>query len=74
MTLQVLNTMGMKCPMPILKLAVKAAYMNEGDVLEIRGDCPTLERDVRAWCDRLHKVLLAINLEEDNKKKIQIRF
>jgi tRNA 2-thiouridine synthesizing protein A len=65
--------MGMRCPMPILKLAVKAAYMHAGDVLEIQGDCPTLERDVRVWCDRLEKVLLGIHLEGEDTKKIQIQ-
>ena len=53
---EVLNTMGMRCPMPILKLAVRAAYMNTGDVLEIKGDCPTLERDIRVWCERLGNI------------------
>jgi tRNA 2-thiouridine synthesizing protein A len=69
-----LNTLGFRCPEPILKVAVKAAYMKPGDILEVHGDCPTFERDVRIWCERLHKVFLAMNEEEEGGKKIQIQF
>ena len=47
MAVEILDTIGLKCPQPILKIAVKAADMNLGDILEIIGDCPTFERDVR---------------------------
>ena len=39
----VLDTLGMKCPQPILEIAVKAADMKPGDILEILGDGPTFE-------------------------------
>jgi tRNA 2-thiouridine synthesizing protein A len=74
MQVEQLDTLGFKCPKPILEIAVKAAYMKPGDILEVRGDCPTFERDVRTWCERLHKVFLAIKDEEEGRKRIQIRF
>jgi len=74
MSLQVIDTLGLKCPQPVLKIAVQAPDMRPGDILEVLGDCPTLERDVRIWCDRLDKVFLAIKDEGGNAQRIQIQF
>ena len=72
--MEVLDTAGMKCPQPILKIAVKAPDMQPGDILEVLGDCPTFEKDVRKWCERLNKVLLSVQNEDRNRKRIQILF
>ncbi|MBW1927388.1 MAG: sulfurtransferase TusA family protein [Deltaproteobacteria bacterium] len=74
MAVKILDTLGLKCPQPVLKIAVKAPDMNPGDILEILGDCPTFEKDVRTWCERLGKIFLSIRDEEGNKKRIQIQF
>jgi tRNA 2-thiouridine synthesizing protein A len=74
MAVEVLDTLGMKCPQPVLKLAVKSPDMKPGDILEILGDCPTFERDVRIWCKRLGKVTLSVKDDGDDKKTIQIQF
>lgn len=74
MTVETLDTLGMKCPQPVLKLAVKAPDMEEGDILEILGDCPTFERDIRTWCQRLGKTLLSVQDEGGSRKRIQIQF
>ncbi len=74
MAVEILNTLGLKCPQPVLKIAVKAVDMKSGDILEVIGDCPTFERDVRVWCERLGKVLLSVKHEGADKKKIQIQF
>jgi tRNA 2-thiouridine synthesizing protein A len=71
---EVLDTLGMKCPQPVLKIAVIAPEMKPGDILEVLGDCPTFERDMRTWCERLKKVVLSIKDEGKNKKRIQIQF
>lgn len=69
-----LNTTGMKCPQPILKIAAMAPDIAPGDILEIDGDCPTFEQDVRTWCDRMKKVCMAVKDEGAGKKIIQIQF
>jgi tRNA 2-thiouridine synthesizing protein A len=71
---EVLDTLGQKCAQPVLKIAVKAPDMKQGDILEVLGDCPTFEKDVRRWCERLGKVLLSVKDEGQNKKRTQIRF
>jgi tRNA 2-thiouridine synthesizing protein A len=57
MAIETLDMLGMKCPQPVLKIAVKAPDMEPGEILEVLGDCPTFERDVRVWCERLGKTL-----------------
>jgi tRNA 2-thiouridine synthesizing protein A len=74
MAVEVLDMIGMKCPKPVLEIAVKAPEMKPGDILEVWGDCPTFEKDVRAWCKRLDKILLSVLDEGDGKKRIQIQF
>ena len=74
MIFQELNTMGLKCPHPLLKIAVKAAYMKRGEVLEVLGDCPTFEEDIRSYCKRLHKPLLSVRNEEESRTRVQIQF
>ncbi len=74
MSFEKLDMLGVKCPQPVLKIAVKAPEMKPGDILEVLGDCPTFEKDVRAWCNRLGKVLLSVVDEGNNKKRIQIQF
>ncbi len=74
MAVEVLDMLGMKCPQPVLKIAVKAPNMRPDDILEVLGDCPTFEKDVRAWCERLNKIFLSIKDEGESRKRIQIQF
>lgn len=74
MVTEILDTTGLKCPQPILKLATKSPEMRPGDILEVVGDCPTFEKDVRVWCERLHKTLLYIRSEGKGRVRAQIQF
>ena len=73
MAVQMLDTRGLKCPVPTLKITVLAVKMKTGDVLEVMADCPTFEKDVRDWCKRSQKILLWIR-EESLVKRCQIQF
>jgi tRNA 2-thiouridine synthesizing protein A len=74
MAVKILDTLGLKCPQPVMKIAVMAPDMRPGDILEVLGDCPTFEKDLRTWCERLRKVFLSIKDEDKNKKRVQIQF
>ena len=74
MSVHVLDTLGLKCPQPVMKIAVRAPDMKSGDILEVLGDCPTFEKDVRTWCERLGNAFLSIQDEGENRKRIQIQF
>jgi len=47
--------------------------MKAGDILIVEADCPTFEEDVRKWCERMKKTLLAVNTK-GNAKTVQIQF
>jgi len=74
MVTEILDTTGLKCPQPILKIATRSPEMRPGDILEVIGDCPTFEKDVRVWCERLHKTLLSMRSEGNGRMKCQIQF
>ncbi|MBI5445019.1 MAG: sulfurtransferase TusA family protein [Deltaproteobacteria bacterium] len=74
MATQTLDCVGLKCPQPTLKITVTACKMKAGDILEVKADCATFEKDVREWCTRSKKALLWIKDEGGGQKKAQIRF
>jgi TusA-related sulfurtransferase len=68
-----LDTLGLKCPQPILEVTIKARELKPGDILEVLSDCQSFPRDLRIWCERTGRVLLFINTE-GGKSKAQIQF
>jgi tRNA 2-thiouridine synthesizing protein A len=68
-----LNTIGLRCPQPTLRLAVTAFNMDPGDILEVLGDCPTFEEDIRLWCQKLGRPVVSVEHEGENKKRIHIQ-
>lgn len=70
----ILDTLGLRCPEPVLKIAVKSTELTAGDTLEVVGDCPTFEKDVRTWCKRLKKPLLWARNEGGKVVRAQIQF
>ncbi len=71
---KVLDTMGLPCPQPVLKITVTMTEMKPGDTLEVFGDCLTFEKDIRLWCERLKKPLLWMRNEGGTKMRCQIQF
>ena len=74
MRVELIDTLGMRCPLPVVKIAVKAPDMKPGDILEILGDCPTFVRDVLTWCKVLDKDVLSVKDDGGQKKRIRIQF
>ena len=54
---------GMRCPQPVLRLAVETAETPAGTLVEIVGDCSTFEKDIRVFCARRKKTLLAVRTD-----------
>lgn len=63
-----LNLVGLKCPIPSLKMSQEATKLAKGDVIEAVADCPTFEADVRNWCGRTKHTLLWIKAEGASKR------
>lgn len=72
--LHTIDTKGLKCPGPTLKLTSMIFSMKTGDAVEVVADCPTFEKDVRDWCMRNKKTLLWVKQEPGNVKRCQIQF
>ena len=69
-----LDCIGLKCPRPVLKLTMVVQKITKGSILEITGDCPTFENDLRDWSEISHHLLLSVKDEGNNVKRIQVQF
>jgi len=74
MATHTLDALGLKCPQPILKIAVLSKEIQPGDMLEVTADCPSFPKDIDAWCTRMGKTLLVCADEGGGKFKAQIQF
>ncbi|MBP6927066.1 MAG: sulfurtransferase TusA family protein [Caldisericales bacterium] len=45
-----LNTLGMQCPVPIVKTAKKMKELQVGQVLKVISDDEGIKEDMPAWC------------------------
>jgi tRNA 2-thiouridine synthesizing protein A len=74
MATHTLDALGLKCPQPVLKVAVQAKQLQAGDMLEVLADCPSFPVDIKAWCDKTGRTLLVCADEGGGKFKAQIQF
>jgi tRNA 2-thiouridine synthesizing protein A len=73
MSVTKLDTTGLKCPEPILKIAALSTDLQPDDILEVTGNCLTFERDVRSWCERLKKTLVFVRNDGTGRITCQIQ-
>lgn len=60
-----IDTVGLRCPQPVLRLALASADLPEGALVDIAGDCPTFEADIRSYCQRRNKTVIAVRHDGD---------
>ncbi|BDG09927.1 sulfurtransferase TusA family protein [Anaeromyxobacter paludicola] len=68
-----LDAVGMRCPHPVLVLSNATVHTPPGTIVEITGDCDTFERDIRQFCERRKKTVLAVQ-GTPPRLTIQIRY
>ena len=73
MATEKLDTLGLKCPQPILKIVAKVATMQAGDILEIEADCPSFPPDIKAWATKTGKTLLMCSTDGAGKHTAQVQ-
>ncbi|MBN1412944.1 MAG: sulfurtransferase TusA family protein [Spirochaetales bacterium] len=56
---ETLDCKGMKCPKPVLKVAIKANSIAPGSTLVVHADCPSFPDDIKKWCEDTGKVLIS---------------
>ena len=75
MALHTLDFCGLKCPEPVLKLAVFAkTNVQPEDTVEVLSDCESFPTSLSGWCTKTGKTLLYCVDEGDGKFKAQIQF
>jgi len=57
---EILDCVGLACPMPIFKASTKIKEMQPGQVLEIQSDDDGIEMDMPAWCRRTGNEFLGL--------------
>ena len=74
MATETIDCNGMKCPQPVLKMAIVSRKIAAGTLLEVLADCPQFPDDVKKWCEKQGKVLIACNNLGGGKFKAQVQF
>jgi TusA-related sulfurtransferase len=69
---EILDCVGLACPMPILKTSNKIKEMHPGQVLEVRSDDDGIEKDMPAWCKRTGHEYLGL-VKENEEYRVFLR-
>ena len=62
---EVLDCIGMNCPLPVVKTAQAIRKMPAGEMLELLATDPGVEPDMNAWSRRTGNELVSITKEGD---------
>ena len=68
----ILDTLGLYCPMPIVKTAEKIKDIEIGQVLEVISDDEGIKEDMPAWCKRTGNEFLRIE-EGEGEYRVYVR-
>jgi tRNA 2-thiouridine synthesizing protein A len=68
----VVDTRGMFCPAPIIKLSEAIRIVDAGRVVEIVSDDPAIEFDLPAWCNSTgHAIVTHFNDGNDRVYRVR---
>ncbi|MEE8619053.1 MAG: sulfurtransferase TusA family protein [Dehalococcoidales bacterium] len=65
---QILDCIGLYCPMPILKTRQEIDKLALGEVLEVWADDPAAEEDLKAWAKRSGQKILEIEKTDEGMR------
>jgi len=68
----ILDTLGLYCPMPIVKTAKKIKDLKIGQVLEVISDDEGIKEDMPAWCKRTGNECLRIE-EREGEYRVYVK-
>lgn len=69
---EILDCVGLACPMPIFKTSTKIKELEPGQVLEVQSDDNGIEKDMPAWCKMTGHEYLGL-LKENDEYHVYIR-
>jgi len=59
-----LNTLGLRCPEPVMMLRKTVRKMQEGELLAVIADDPATTRDIPSFCRFMEHTLVAADIEQ----------
>jgi tRNA 2-thiouridine synthesizing protein A len=62
---EILDCVGLACPMPIMKTSNKIKTMQSGQVLEVQSDDDGIVMDMPAWCRMTGNEYIGLTKEND---------
>jgi cysteine desulfurase len=68
-----LDTRGLKCPVPIIKLSAALKTIPVGEELRVLSDDRGFPPDVRAWCDKVGHQLVSLEDSDPGRLVAVIR-
>ncbi len=69
---EILDCVGLACPMPILKTTLKIKEMQPGQILEVQADDDGIEKDMPAWCQRTGHEYLGLT-KKNGEYRVYVR-
>ena len=67
-----LNTLGMQCPVPIVKTAKKMKELQIGQILKVISDDEGIKEDMPAWCKTTGNEFLGLE-ESEGQYTVYVR-
>ncbi len=65
---QILDCIGLYCPMPIVNTRQKMDKLTIGEILEVLADDPAAEEDLKAWAKRAGQKILEIEKTDEGMR------
>lgn len=59
-----LDTLGLRCPEPVMMIRKNVRKMQAGELLEVIADDPATTRDIPSFCRFMDHTLIEINIEQ----------
>ncbi|MCP4324237.1 MAG: sulfurtransferase TusA [Alteromonadales bacterium] len=59
-----LDTLGLRCPEPVMMIRKTVRKMQQGEILEVIADDPATTRDIPSFCRFMDHTLLESQIEE----------
>ena len=65
---QILDCIGLYCPMPVLNTRQEMDKLAIGEILEVLADDPAAEEDLKAWAKRTGQKILEIEKTDEGMR------
>ena len=62
--IQKLDTLGLRCPEPVMMIRKTVRKMQQGEILEVIADDPATTRDIPSFCRFMDHTLLESHIEQ----------